>query len=213
MVTVLMMIMALAMVVDDKLWWRLFWCASVVDADGHGDGGNGNLLPRPLFHRSLEAGEQPVQLCVEQPNLMIVILKDISQINLLGTPGANKDSCVWLFSLCLPPILCFSPPIFHNLSFKDIADLVWECFFQLSFNQIKLCKNVVNLGNSQHHTLQFLHTTPPCRHTWEKASMPLFARTGNLSLGHKLAIYQMRVNWSNCNSLYNLPTMVLRYCI
>ena len=122
-VTVLVMIMALALV----RWWTINCdddCFGEVDADDHVDGGNGNLLPRPLFHRSLEAREQPVQLRVEQPNLMIVILKDISRINLLGTPGANKDSCVWLFSLCLPPILCFSPPIFHNLSFKDIADLV-----------------------------------------------------------------------------------------
>ena len=46
-------------------------CFGEVDADGHGDDGNGNLLPRPLFHRSLEAREQPVQLRVEQPNLII----------------------------------------------------------------------------------------------------------------------------------------------
>ena len=46
-------------------------CFGEADANGHVYGGNGNLLPRPLFHRSFEAREQPVQLCVEQPNLII----------------------------------------------------------------------------------------------------------------------------------------------
>ena len=105
-------------------------CFGEVDADGHVDGDNGNLLPRPLFHRSLEAREQPVQLRVEQPNLIIYDAADYwgyvksckkylaKRYTILGTPGANKDSCVWLFSLCLPPILCFSPPIFNNVSLR-----------------------------------------------------------------------------------------------